>query len=90
MLDCYRVLEAVAIGGAHVVHADRGNGFHSRINLRRTDGKAATAADAQHADAVAINETLSAEIVDRGTEVFGIDVRRYQVTRTPVTFPPER
>ncbi|MNH03716.1 hypothetical protein D3C79_629870 [compost metagenome] len=71
------MLESIAVGGTHVVHADRCNRFHAWINFRRTDGKAAAATDTQHANTVPINETLSTEIVNRRTEVFGIDVRRH-------------
>ncbi|MNH33878.1 hypothetical protein D3C79_944330 [compost metagenome] len=84
------MLEAIAIGAPHVVHADRGNRFHTWIDFRCTDGKAAAAADPQHSNSITINKALGTQIVYSRTEVFGIDVWRHQVTGTALTFSPER
>ena len=39
------MVEAVAKCSPHVIHADGGNGFHTRVNLGSTDNKTSAAAD---------------------------------------------
>jgi hypothetical protein len=51
-------------GRAHVVHADRGDGPHPGVQLGCADHKTAAAANAENADAVAVNGVLlSAKII---------------------------
>ncbi|MNN37064.1 hypothetical protein D3C81_1509940 [compost metagenome] len=84
------MVQRVAVGAAHVVHADGGDGLQARVDLGGADGEAAAAADADHADALAVDEGARAEEVHGGTEVFGVDVRRHGVARLARAFPPER
>src|SRR5689334_11114734 len=55
LLEGLRVVKRVTIGSAHVVHADRGNGFHSRVDLRGADNKTAAAANTDGADLLFIH-----------------------------------
>nr|WP_267276458.1 hypothetical protein [Arthrobacter sp. CDRTa11] len=85
----YGLVEPVAVGGAHVVHAHRGDGLDPGIDLRRADHKAAAAADPDGPHALLVNEGLRAQVVHRGAEVFGIDVGRDGVARLAGAFSPE-
>ena len=70
-----RSVQRMTIDCAHVVHADRGDGLDARVDLRRADGEAAAAANAEHADAPPIHEGLITEVIDGSTESFCIEVR---------------
>ena len=56
LLDGLRMVQRVAVGRAHVVHADRRDGLHARVDLGGADDEAAAAADADHADPLAVDE----------------------------------
>ncbi|MNI44452.1 hypothetical protein D3C73_988280 [compost metagenome] len=85
-----RMLEPVAVGGAHVIHADSGDGFHARVDLGGTDDKAAAATNSQRANALAVDKRPRAEVIHGGTEVLGVHVWQYRVTWSSFAFAPER
>ena len=90
LLDRLRLPERVAVGRAHVVHADRRDRLHARVDLGRADDEAAAAADADRADAAPVDERPGAQEIDRGAEGLGIDVRRDRVARLALALAPER
>ena len=44
------MLERIAVGSAHIIHADRRDGLHSRVDLGRADDKAPTSANPKNAE----------------------------------------
>ncbi|MNL21399.1 hypothetical protein D3C87_1426870 [compost metagenome] len=90
LFEGLRVLEPVAVGGTHVIHADRGDGFHARVDLGGTDDKAAAATNPQHANALAVDKRPRAEVIHGGAEVLGVHVWQYRVTGLAFAFAPER
>src|SRR5881396_508881 len=68
--------ESLARGLADVVHADRGDGLDTRIDLGSGQAKTATAADADDADAVPVDQRIRAKVVDGGAEVLDEGFRR--------------
>src|SRR3954465_749337 len=54
------VAESVAVGCAHVVHADGGHRLDARVDLRSTDDETATGTDSKRANAFAVHERLRA------------------------------
>ncbi|WTI93128.1 hypothetical protein OG713_01250 [Streptomyces sp. NBC_00723] len=59
-----------------VVHDDRGHRLDTPVDLRRAEGEAAAAADADDADAVPVHEVTRTQVVDGRAEVLGEDVGR--------------
>src|SRR6185503_18858017 len=74
LLDGQGVLKGIAVGRAHVVHADGCNGFHARVDLGRADGEAPAATYPENTDPAAINKGASAEEIHGRAEILGIDV----------------
>ncbi len=89
LLQGLRVLEAVAVGGAHVVHADSGNRPHAWVDLGCADDEAAATANTQHTNALAIDEGLAAEVVHGGAEIFGIHIGQHGIARRALAVAPE-
>src|SRR5882724_1343117 len=85
-----RMLEPVAVHCAHVVHADGRNGFHARINFRRTDYKAPTAANPKNTDPSPVDKRSGAQEIHRSTESLGVNIRQNRIARLPLAFSPER
>ena len=85
-----RMVQRVAVGSAHVVHADGGDGLHARIDLGGTDDETAAAANAENADALPVDERLGAQIVDRRAERLGVDIGRHGIARLAGDVAPER
>src|SRR5690349_5761403 len=83
------MLEAVTVGRPHVIHADRGDGFQTWIDLGGADGEAATAADTDDTDTLSIDDRASTEIVHGCTKVLGVDIRRDGLARCALAFAPE-
>ena len=90
LLQRLRMMQCIAVGGTHIVHADSGNRLHARIDLGGTDDETAAAANAENADPFPVDEWLGAQIVHRRAEGFGVDVRRYGIARLAGAFAPER
>ena len=84
------ILQSVAFGRSHVVHAYGSDRLQPRIDLRRTDGKTAAAADAYRTDAFPVDELPRSEKIDRRAEILRINVRQDGVARFPVAVAPER
>ena len=82
--------QPVAVGGAHVVHAHRGDRLDPRVNLCRADHKAAAAADPDGPDAFPVDEGLGTQVVHGGAEVFGVNVGQYGVSGLAGALSPER
>src|SRR5437763_14932292 len=55
------MLEPIAVRSAHIIHADRRDGSHSRINLRRTDDKAPAAADSMNSNPTPVDKRPRAQ-----------------------------
>ena len=83
-------MEAPAVGIAHVVHAHRSYRFEARIDFGGADDEAATAANAQDADLIAVDEGLLTQVVSGGAEVFSVDVRIDTVTGLAFALAPVR
>ena len=47
-----RMLEPIPVHRAHIIHADRRDGLHSRVDLGRADDEAPAAANPQNTDAI--------------------------------------
>ena len=90
LIEGQGMMERIAVGSTHVVHADRRNGVHSRIDLGRTDDEAPASADPEDADPVPVDEGLVSQEVHRGTEILGINVRRNGIAGQALAFAPER
>ena len=90
LLDGLRMPQGIPVGRTHVVHADRRDRLHARVDLGGADDEAAAAADADRADAAAVNEALRAEVVDGGAERFGVHVRRHEIAGLAFALAPER
>src|SRR5215208_729748 len=56
LLDGDGMPEPVAVGGAHVVHADCRDGFDARIDLGRADDEATAAANPDRADPLLVDK----------------------------------
>lgn len=74
---------------AHVIHADRGDGLETRVDLGRADKEAAAAADADATDALAVDESPRAQEIDSGAECLRIKIGRNRVARLTVALAPE-
>ena len=83
------VLQPVAAGCPHVVHADRCDGFQAGVDLRSADGEAAAAADPDNADTFPVDKGAGAEEIHRCAEVLRIDIRQDGIARFSVAFTPE-
>src|SRR3954468_399793 len=68
LFERQRLPEPMTVDGTHVVHADGRDGFHTRVDLRRTDDEAPTAANPYGPDASPIDERLGAQEIHRRTE----------------------
>ena len=84
------MLEAIAVGRAHVVHADGGDCLETRIDLRSTDHKTAAATNADGTDAFPVDLWASAEKVHGGAEVFHVEVGQHRVAWCAGALAPER
>ena len=76
LLIRHAVCPTVAHHPAHIVHADSGNRFDPRVNLRSRHRKTAAAADADYTDFISVHKWKRADVINGCTEVFGKDVRR--------------
>ncbi len=72
---------AVALDAADVVHRRGRDGLDARVDGCGAEREAAAAADADGADAVAVDVREGAEVVDAGAEVLGEDLRGRDVPR---------
>src|SRR5438094_9171990 len=77
------IAQSLTAIAAHIVHADRCDGLHSRIDSGGTDRKSAAAADADDADAVSVHKRAGAKKVHGGTEIFDECFWRSYGTRLP-------
>lgn len=82
-----RTSQPVTVGCTHVIHADRRDRLHVRVNLGGADDEAA--ANPQNANPISVNEELGTQKIDRSTEIFGINIRRNNAERLPFTLAPE-
>ena len=82
------MIKAVAVGVAHIIHADRRDGLEARVDFRRADGEAAAAANADDAHVVPVYKIAGAKVVGGGAEGFGIGVGIDAVARRPFAFTP--
>lgn len=91
LLDALRLVEPIAVHGAHVVHAGRGDGLDARVDLGRADDVAAAGADSQGADALAVDRAhLRSQVVDgRAVDLCEL-VRRRAVARLALAAAPVR
>lgn len=71
----HRVLEAVGVRPADVVHDRGAHGPDAAVDLGGAEREPAAAADPDDADPVAVQEGAGAQEVDRGAEVLGEDLR---------------
>lgn len=90
LLKRLRFVQRVAARRSHIVHADGGDGFHSRVDFSGADNKASAAANSDNADSFPVNKRASAEKINCRAEIFGIDIRRDDVARLARAFAPER
>lgn len=74
LLDALRLAQPVARRGAHVVHRRRRDGFQPRVDLGGADDERPAAADADAADALAVDEGLRAQVVDCAAEGVGVEL----------------
>ena len=74
-------MQPVAVGVAHIIHAYGCHRFNARVYFSGTDGKTAAAAYAQRTDSFAVNKPACAKVINRSTEIFGINIRRYGIAR---------
>ena len=84
------MVQRIAVGRAHVVHADRRDSPHARVDLGRANDEAAAATAAEHANTLPVHGRLGPQVVHRCAKSFGIDFRCNGVSRQALALAPER
>ncbi len=84
-----RMPQPVTVGRTHVIHTDRRNRLHARVNFGGADDEAPAAANPKTANTVPVNEWPGAQKIDRSTEILGINIRQNNVAGLPLTLTPE-
>src|SRR5437762_1799167 len=90
LLEGQRVPERIAVDTAHVIHADRRDSSHPRVDLGRTDDKASTAADPKNTNARLVDKPSRAQEIHPSTESLGINIWQNRVARLALALSPER
>src|SRR4029453_4963291 len=73
-----------------IIHADRRDSFHSRIDLGRADDKAPTSANPKNANPSPVDKWSGPQEIHRSTESLGINIRQDRVARLSFALSPER
>lgn len=89
LFEGHRMPQPVTVGCTHVIHADRRNSFHARVDLGGADDEAPAAANPKSANPLPVNAWSGAQKINRSTEILSINIRRNNVARLPLTLAPE-
>jgi len=87
LLGRHAVVVALGHDAGHVVHGVGNHGLDALVGRHGVQCHTAPAADADHADTLAINVGLQADKVHCSHEVLGVDVWRGDVARLAAAFP---
>ncbi|MNE31742.1 hypothetical protein D3C80_1253230 [compost metagenome] len=85
-LQSHAVVVALRHDAGHVIHGTGDHGFDALVDRDGAQRHAAPAADADHADTLAVDSIVQAEIVHAGHEILGVDVGGCDIARLTAAF----